>query len=478
MSGAVFVPEHRWQPEGLSRLDSLKKAGKVRAFYEGLSDAAKQALKYKWDFWARPAQMLPPPETVPTRLGWKYWILLAGRGYGKTRVAAEAVRVLVEAEKVKRIALVAPTYRDVVHTMIQGESGLMSVFPDGGSVRLRFVKQDAAVYFMRGSRTIATAFVYTGEEPERQRGKQHDFTWFDELGAFKYLKDVWELFVAGHRLGANPRGIFTTTPRSNLLQIDGLLNHPRAVTTFGTSQENRDNLAPDTIETLESIYRDTDFASQELGGVLRLDDSGSLFKSDWLERHRAKPEHVQKTTGQVAVQGVPILKFAVVVDPSGSSKNTACECGITVVGLGADGNAYLFADLSKRTSPEDWARIAVLASVEWHGAQIVYEKNFGDEMVGAVIRNVAKDLGFKVTTIPVEAVSDKVKRAMLVSPLVQKGKFRLVGYFGPLERQLTTWQPGRGDSPDRLDSFVWAGIHLLLKQSVRSFSGGQSISIY
>lgn len=466
MSGAVFVPEHRWQPEGLSRLDSLRVSGKLRPFYDSLSDSAKRMLRYKWDIWARPKQLLPPPHVVPDRLGWKYWVNLAGRGCGKTRVAAEAVRSLIESEQVKRIALVAPTYRDVVHTMIKGESGLMSVFPEGGSIRLRFVKQDAAVYFTRGSRTVATAFVYTGEEPERLRGPQHDFAWFDELGAFKYLPDVWQLFVAGHRLGANPRGIFTTTPRSNLLKIKGLLDHPRAVTTFGTSQENRNNLAPDTIETLESIYEDTDFAAQELNGVLYLDDSGSLFKSDWLERHRAKPEHVQKTTGQVTVQGVPILKFAVVVDPSGSSKNTACECGITVVGLGADGNAYLFADLSKRTSPEDWARIAVLASVEWYGAQIVYEKNFGDEMVGAVIRNVAKDLGVKVTTIPVEAVSDKVKRAMLVSPLVQKGRFRLVGYFGKLEKQLTTWQPGTG-SPDRLDSFVWAGIHLLLKQTPR-----------
>jgi len=471
MSGAVFVPDHSWQPQGLSRADSLKASGKARAFYDSLSNAAKAALKYKWDFWARPAQLMPPKTIVPDRLGWKFWINLAGRGYGKTRVAAEAVRALVEAEKVKRIALVGPTYRDVTQTMIKGESGLISVFPDNGPIKLRFVKQDSALYFTRDGRHIATAFVYTGEEPERLRGPQHDFAWFDELGAFKYLVDVWQLFVAGHRLGANPRAIFTTTPRANLLQVDGLLDHARAVTTFGTSKENKSNLAPDTIETLEGIYKDTDFASQELGGVLRLDDNGSLFKSDWINKFRVDPSLLKKTAGQVFVNGVPILKFAVVVDPSGSSKNTACECGITVAGLGADGNAYLFADLSKRGTPDDWTRIAVMASTEWPNAVIVYEKNFGDEMVGKCLRDTAKDLGTKITCVAVEAVSDKVKRAMMVSPLVQKGRFRLVGYFGQLERQLTTWQPGTGSSPDRLDSFVWAGIHLLLKQAPRGMVG-------
>ena len=471
MSGAVFIPDHRWQPDGLSRVDALKQSGHVRAFYESLSENAKKALKYKWDFWARPAQIMPPDYQVQHPLGWKYWNNLAGRGYGKTRVAAEALRGLIEREKVKRIALLGPTYRDVTHTMIHGESGLMNVFPEHGPIKLRFVKQDAAVYFTKGQRTIATAFIYTGEEPERLRGPQHDFAWFDELGAFKYLIEVWQLFVAGHRLGANPRAIFTTTPRANLLQIDGLLNHPRAITTFGKSQDNRENLAPDTIETLEGIYKDTDFADQELGGVLRLDDTGALFKSDWLNKFRVKPEDVKKVGGQTLVGSVPILKWFVVVDPSGSSKNTACECGIVVIGLGADNNAYLFADLSKRATPDDWSRIAVLASRDNNEAAIVYEKNFGDEMVGKCIRDTAKELGIKVSTIPVEAITDKVKRAMMVSPFVQKGRYRLIGYFGQLERQLTTWQPGGSVSPDRLDAFVWAGIHTLSKQVPRGLVG-------
>lgn len=466
MSGAIFTPQYAWQPTGLSRVDELKRTGRTAQFYDSLSQSAKTALQYKWDFWARPAQLMPPDNVVPHKQGWKYWINLAGRGYGKTRVAAEALRGLVEREQVKRIALLAPTYRDVVQTMIHGESGLMNVFPEGGSIKLRFVKQDASLYFMRGRKVVATAFVYTGEEPERLRGPQHDFAWFDELGAFKYLVDVWQLFAAGHRLGANPRAIFTTTPRASLLQIQGLLDHQRAVTTFGRSKENQGNLAPDTLETLESIYQDTDFAAQELDGILRLDDIGALFKIDWLHNHRVPKEKV-KTIGQTIVDGIPIVKFIVMVDPSGSQKNTACECGIIVAGLGADNKAYVFEDLSKRTSPNEWARIAVTAAGQHADAAVVYEKNFGDEMVGDLIRATAKDMGVKVKAIPVEADTDKTRRAMLVSPLVQKGRMRLVGYLGQLEKQLVTWQPGSGKSPDRLDAFVWAGIHLLRSQPAR-----------
>ena len=466
MSGAIFTPKYAWQPKGPSKAEALVASGRAAEFYDGLSPSAKNELKYKWEFWARPSQFMPPDNVVQHRQGWKYWLNLAGRGYGKTRVAAEALRSLVEREKVKRIALLAPTYRDVVQTMIHGESGLMNVFPEGGTIKLRFVKQDASLYFMRGRKTIATAFVYTGEEPERLRGPQHDFAWFDELGAFKYIVDVWQLFAAGHRLGANPRAIFTTTPRASLLQVQGMLDHPRAVTTFGRSKENQCNLAPDTLETLESIYQDTDFAAQELEGVLRLDDIGSLFKVDWIANHRVPKEKV-KTIGQTIVDGVPILKWIVMIDPSGSQKNTACECGIVVAGLGADNKAYVFEDLSKRTSPNEWARIAIAAAGRYTDAVVVYEQNFGAEMAGEVIRSAAKDMGVKVKAIPVTADQDKVQRAMLVSPLVQKGRMRLVGYLGDLEKQLVTWQPGSGKSPDRLDAFVWAGIYLLRSQPAR-----------
>lgn len=466
MSGAIFTPKYAWQPKGPSKAEALVASGRAAEFYDGLSPSAKNELKYKWEFWARPSQFMPPSNIVPHELGWKFWILLAGRGFGKTRVAAEAVRYMIETGQTRRFALVGPTYSDVLHTMIQGESGLLSCFPNNNGIHYRHLKNENAIYFYRGKSLICTGMIKTGEKVDQQRGPEYDLAWFDELGAFKKLQDVWMTFIATHRLGRNPKAIFTTTPRSNLLQIDGLLNHKRAVTTFGRSSDNKSNLAPDTIETLEDVYKDTDFAAQELEGVLRLDDIGSLFKVDWIANHRVPKEKV-KTIGQTIVDGVPILKWIVMIDPSGSQKNTACECGIVVAGLGADNKAYVFEDLSKRTSPNEWARIAIAAAGRYTDAVVVYEQNFGAEMAGEVIRSAAKDMGVKVKAIPVTADQDKVQRAMLVSPLVQKGRMRLVGYLGDLEKQLVTWQPGSGKSPDRLDAFVWAGIHLLRSQPAR-----------
>lgn len=463
MSHTAWIPRRSWQPGGLSVAQRLATSGRAREFLASLSPAEASALRYKWNFWARPAQLMPPDNVVEHEKGWKYWNVLAGRGYGKTRVAAEAVRSLVDDEKVKRIALIGPTYRDVVQTMIKGESGLMSVFPEGDAIKLRFVKNDNTLFFNRGQKTIATAFVYTGEEPERLRGPQHDFAWFDELGAFKYLKDVWQLFAAGHRIGANPRAVFTTTPRASLLTIDGLLEHDRAVTTFGKSSDNRANLASDTIETLEGIYQDTEFADQELGGVLYLDNAGALFQTSWISKHRVAAK--DWTNNHAA--GVPINKFYVVVDPSGSEKSTACECGVVLMGLGADNNAYMIEDLSKRGSPDEWASVAVRASAKYNNAVIIYETNYGGGMVGKVLRDTAKLLGIEIKTRGVDARENKAQRAMKASPLVQRGRVRLVGYFSALEKQLTTWEPGSSVSPDRLDAFVWGCITILLDKPVR-----------
>jgi phage terminase large subunit-like protein len=467
VTGGAYVPPHTWQPPGTSTALALKEAGRARSFLDSLTAPELSALRHKWDFWARPAQKMPPASAVPHKLGWKYWTNLAGRGYGKTRVAAEAIRQLVVDRKVNHIALVGPTYRDVVQTMIRGESGIENVFPANGPIRPRFVKNDNAVYFERGRERLATASVYTGEEPERLRGPQHDFAWFDELGAFKYALDVWKLFIAGHRLGPNPRAILTTTPRASLLAVEGLLEHPRTLVTFGRTVDNQDNLAPDTVETLLSVYKDTDFAAQELDGVLHLDERGALFRSSWLHDHRVPAVKVRPGF----VGDVPIVRYAVIIDPSGSEKSTACECGVVVMGLGADNNAYLLEDLSKRAAPDEWASTAVRAHARFAvggvPCVIVYESNYGGGMVGKVLRDTAKQLGLTVATRAVEAKENKAQRAMKASPLVQRGRARLVGFHPDLERQLTTWEPGSSGSPDRLDAFVWGCITLLLNQPPR-----------
>ncbi|MRG98221.1 terminase large subunit domain-containing protein [Polyangium spumosum] len=465
-----FTPAHVWQPPGVSKIDALKKdKAKLRAFYVSLAPEQRALLPFSWKIWARPNQLPPPDGIIPHALGWKYWALLAGRGFGKTRTAAEYVRYRVENGLSKRIALIAPTYRDVIKTMLRGESGLLSIFPPSSPIQPRFVRNDSVVYFERGSKVVAEAHLYTGEEPERLRGPQHDFAWFDELAAYRYLEDVWLLFVPGHRLGSNPQAIFTTTPKTSLLKIN-LLENERTVVTFGTSRENAANLAPGTLDTLASIYEDTDLGEQELNGKLRLDDSGALFKFRWVADNRIKGTVKENPSQTVVVtpdgKTMPMAKVVVAVDPSGSSKDSACECGIIVAGLGLDSNVYILKDLSKRASPDEWARIAIEASAKY-GATLVYEANFGGELVRTIVRKVCQDMGKSPKLKDVHAQKDKAQRAMPISALVQKGRVKFVNEFPKLEKQLTTWTPDAPVSPDRLDAFVWACHDLLMGQSAR-----------
>lgn len=465
-----FQPKYSWQPEGKSKFEQIKSLSKKKR-KEYLSKFTKtelELLNSYWPFFARPKQLPPPLNIVDHPLGWKYWIFLAGRGSGKTRTAAEYVRYRIEKGLSKRIALIGPTYRDVLKVMLKGESGLLNVFAENSEIKAKFVKQENTVYFKKKDKIIAEAYIYTGEEPERLRGPQHDFAWFDELAAFKYLEEIWLLFVAGHRLGDNPQAIFTTTPKANLLKID-LLKSDRAVVTFGTTFENKDNLAPGTVEILESLYQDTDFAEQELKGKLRLDESGALFKQGWINKYRIVGGKIQLINNIVTIKTndkeIQLRKVYVTVDPSGSAKDSACECGIVLVGLGTDNKCYVLEDLSKRCTPDEWATISVLAAQKYSG-EVVYETNFGGEIVGTLVKKIAKELGLTIKCTGVGAQKNKYERAIPISPAVQKGNVVFVGYHQKLEHQMTTWLPG-DKSPDRMDAFVWGATQCILNQPVR-----------
>lgn len=445
-----WEPTYLWNPEGSSKAEKFNSLPlqKKLAFWNSLSDAERKSLAYHWNFWARPKQLPPPNGILPHQLGWKYWVILAGRGFGKSKLAAEYVRHRIENGLSQRIALIAPTYSDVVKTMIKGESGLMAAFTNS-KIKLRFVKQDNTIYFTKNGQQIAEAFVYTGEEPERLRGPQHDFAWVDEVAAFKYLEEVWNLFVPGLRLGES-KAIFTTTPKAKLLKIS-LLHEDRTVVTFGESSENKRNLSEGFMESIEFVYAGSDLGDQELKGKLRLDESGSLFRQAWINRNRElnKPEFIDA---------------CIAIDPSGSSKNEACECGIIAAGKSKDNKGYVIEDLSKRDTPENWAQIAIMAAEKYH-CSIVYEANYGAEMIPTIIKLICKNLNKPVPRlIPVNAAKDKALRAQPISALTQKGQIKFLGTFHKLEQQLNTWIPGGSDkSPDRLDAFVWAMTHLLIK---------------
>lgn len=467
-----FIPKYIWRPEGLSFIDQLK--GKSldyrKAFLNTLSEDEIKNLGYCWQLWARENQLPPPKDIVDHYLGWKYWVVLAGRGFGKTRLAAEYVRYRIEKGLSKRIALIGPTYRDVLQTMIKGESGLQSVFPKNWTLKLN--RSDGTITFFKNNIEMAKGFIYTGEEPERLRGPQHDFAWIDELAAFKYIEEVWSLFVPGLRLG-KAQAIFTTTPKASLLKIS-LLNDERVVCTFGKSSENKSNLSDGWLESIENVYEDTDAGDSELEGKLPLDENGSLFKQNWINENRIHGNLIyNEGTKTFAIKPkdsdeISLTKIIVSIDPSGSSKDSTCECGLTLAGMGSDGYGYAIEDLTKpNTSPMDWAKIAIDNSIKFGLCEIVYEKNFGDQIVGDLLRKTAKEMNVKVSIRGICAQKDKYQRAIPISALCQKGRIKFLGNkFHKLEKQMTTWLPG-DKSPDRMDAFVWAMIVLLDKQTVR-----------
>jgi len=319
------------------------------------------------------------------------------------------------------------------------------------------------------SRFISSAAVRVFPVPRPARTTQncHPSGWSMKLGACDYQEEIWALYNGSQRLG-DPRAVFTTTPRASLLKTN-LLTMDRTVVTFGKTDDNAGNLASGYVETLREVYGDTDFGSQEIDGRLFLDASGAPFKSEWIQKHRvAGPLRQVGTTWYVG--DIPLTKTIVAVDPSGSSKKTACECGIVLAGLDANRKVYILRDLSFRDSPDAWARVVVQAAVQYD-ASVVCEDNFGAEMVPTIIRSAAKDLGVSVSIKKVNAQKDKAQRAMLASPHVQKGTVRFVGVHQKLEQQMTLWEPGKGSSPDRMDAAVWAILDLATGQAPRGVVG-------
>jgi phage terminase large subunit-like protein len=467
-----YVPKYLWAPEGKSFIDKLKEKPQEekQAFLNSLSDNEKEALYYNWKAWARPKQLPPPDNYVDNPLGWLYWLYFGGRGQGKTRTSAEFFKDRVMSGKCKIGMLAGPTFKEVRDVMIDGESGLMSVFPTDWKIKKN--KTSISFYNPKGKR-VAVAYLFSGEEYERVRGHQFDTVWIDELAAFRYLDKFWERFTATLRLG-KPKVILSTTPKANMNRIN-LLNDDRLVCTKGRSEENAHNVSEGWYDSMKASLSDSDFAAQELDGELYLDESGALFKQNWINANRLKGKLIYDDSSKKFSLQIPgndkdvsLIRFMVAVDPSGSSKDSACECGINVGALGSDGYGYQVEDASFRGPPGDWAAKAIELA-EKYDATICYETNFGGEMVDNILRRAARDKGIKVKLDDVRAVKNKYERASLVSPLVQKGRIKFLGNrFHALEKQMTGWVPDGSDkSPDRMDAFVWCFIRLMVKDVPR-----------
>ena len=437
----------RITPPGASTAERIAAlpADERRETIAGLSDEIVAGLEYHWPIWARPAQ-LPPAGA------WRVWLILAGRGFGKTRAGAEWVRARAEADGRLRIALIGATMAEARSVMIEGESGLLAIAPptarpmwEPSLRRLRW-------------RSGAQAFLYSAAEPESLRGPQHHLAWADEIAKWPLGREAWDNLMMGMRLGESPRTVATTTPRPvplvrALIGMDGA--RPKGVViTRGRTADNRAALPADFIAAMEESYGGTRLGRQELDGEMIEDVAGALWSRALIERAR------------VAVAPA-MRRIVVAVDPPASAHGDAC--GIVVAGLGTDDHGYVIEDASAAgLAPEGWAR-AVAEAAARHGAdRVVAEANNGGDMVGSVLR--AADAGLPVRLV--HASRGKVARAEPVSALYEAGRVFHVGAFPALEDELAGLQVGGGyagptRSPDRADALVWAMTELMLGDARR-----------
>jgi phage terminase large subunit-like protein len=375
---------------------------------------------------------------------WRIWLVLAGRGFGKTRCGVEWVRQQVESKQAGRLALVGATASDVRDVIIEGESGLLATSPPW--MRPRWISARSRLEWPNG----AMAFTYSAEEPDRLRGKQHDGGLCDELASWRYL-DTWDQLMFGMRLGADPRVVITTTPRPTPI-IKSLVARgadPNDVrVTRGSTFDNAANLAPAFVEQIVRRYEGTRLGRQEINAEILDDNPGALWKRDSIDAHR-----IQR-------KDVPALRRIVVaVDPAVTANEDSSETGIVVAGLGEDGHGYVLDDRSLSDTPHRWAQEAV----NWYHAsaadRLVAEVNNGGDLVEAAIRTVDRNVAFK----SVRASRGKQTRAEPISSLYEQGRVHHVGALAKLEDQLVSWDPTTTTrSPDRLDALVWALTELML----------------
>lgn len=369
---------------------------------------------------------------------WLTWLILAGRGYGKTRTGAEAVREQVETSKAKRVALVGRTAADVRDVMVEGESGLLAISPP--YFRPQYYPSKRRVVWPNGA--IATC--YSGDKPDVLRGPQHDFAWVDELAAFRYADDTWSNLGLGLRLGEYPRTVVTTTPRPIKI-IRDLVKDGTCIVTPGTTYENIANLSAQ-FQHIIKRYEGTTLGRQELLAELLEDIPGALWS--------------HKVIDSLRVRYTPDLtRIVVAIDPATTSNKDSNDTGIIVCGRGADQHGYVLDDLTMHDTPNKWAKRAVDALKGHKADRIVAEVNNGGDLVKTVIHTIDKNAPFKT----VHASRSKRTRAEPIAALYEQGRIHHVGTFAMLEDEMCTWLPLSGDdSPDRMDALVWGMTELML----------------
>jgi len=420
--------------------------GVAEEFLSGLSEEALMALPWLFEFWALPHQL--PPEGA-----WKSWVIMGGRGAGKTRAGAEWVRAQVEgarpldAGRAARVALVGETIDQVREVMIFGDSGLLACSPP-----------DRKPVWEAGRRRLvwpngAMAQVFSAHDPESLRGPQFDAAWVDELAKWKKAEETWDMLQFALRLGKNPQQVVTTTPK-NVAVLMAILKNPTTVVTHAPTEANKAYLAASFLDEVRARYGGTRIGRQELEGVLLEDVEGALWTTAMLEGCRqAPPERFSRVV--------------VAVDPSVAGKEGSDDCGIVVVGAVTEGppqewRAWVLEDATvSGASSKTWAEAAVAAMKRHAADRMVAEVNQGGALVEDVVRQVDPMIAFR----KVSASQGKAARAEPVAALYEQGRVHHLRGLGALEDQMCrmarSGYTGKG-SPDRVDALVWALTELMI----------------
>jgi phage terminase large subunit-like protein len=423
----------------------------VEDFVAGLSEAAVLALPYLFEFWAMEHQL--PPEG-----DWKSWVILGGRGAGKTRAGAEWVRNQVEGARpmdqgrARRVALVGETIEQVREVMVFGDSGILACsppdrMPKWEATRRRLVWANGAI-----------AQAYSAHDPDRLRGPQFDAAWVDELAKWKKGRETWDMLQFGLRLGDRPQQVVTTTPQ-NVAVLKEILGSSSTVVTSAATSANRAFLAASFLAEVTAKYAGTRLGRQELEGEVLSDAEGALWSADMI--------------GAAAVEAAPALdRVVVAVDPPVTGHAASDECGILVVGVVTAGppqdwRAYVLEDASvSGASPQVWASAAIEAFQRHRADRLVAEVNQGGDLVEAVIRANDPLVSYRA----VRASRGKVARAEPVAALYEQGRVKHLRGLGLLEDQMAEMTArgfvGRG-SPDRVDALVWAITDLMIDAAAR-----------
>ena len=417
-------------------------------FYASLSDQEASLLEYSWEFFSRPNQVAPEGS-------WKTWLILAGRGFGKTRAGSEWVRAMacgptpLARGRLRQIALVGETAKDVRDVMVEGSSGILAVHPE--DFRPTYSPANNSLTWPNGVKAIT----YNATEPDQLRGPQFDGAWLDEMAKWRYATETYDMLQFCLRLGKDPRQIITTTPRPIPL-VRRLLDDPTTVVTTGSTYENAANLAPSFIEEMRKRYEGTRLGRQELHADVLLDMPGALWKADMVDRNRVLPSELPSMERVVVAIDPAVAKVDDATDDSS-------ETGIIVAGRGSDGLGYVLDDLSCVEMPEGWARKAISGYDMYQADRVIVEINQGGAMVKPTIKAVRD-----VPVQEVKASRGKVTRAEPISAMYEQNRIKHVGRLAKLEEQMCLFVPGAIEKADRVDALVWAMTALFPSTIVKS----------